>query len=94
MHWFATGLQAFEQRLASEPQTGVYCHGNTPTMADICLASIILVVLSHSHSIVNWRGRALVERGPRSNFGLMVPTPMPSNCAASRRSSCCFCQSS
>jgi maleylacetoacetate isomerase/maleylpyruvate isomerase len=44
IHWFSTGLQAFEQRLADEPGTGTFCHGETPTMADICLASIIVVM--------------------------------------------------
>ena len=43
-NWFTTGVQAVEQRLASESQTGTFCHGDTPTMADICLASIIAVM--------------------------------------------------
>ncbi len=44
IHWFGTGLQALEQRLSSEPGTGRFCHGDTPTLADICLASIVVVM--------------------------------------------------
>ena len=44
IHWFSTGLLALEERLAGEPQTGSFCHGDAPTIADICLASIVVVM--------------------------------------------------
>ena len=44
IHWFTTGLHAVEQRLATEPATGTFCHGEAITIADICLASIIVVM--------------------------------------------------
>ena len=44
IQWFGTGLRAVEARLASEPGTGRFCHGDQPTIADICLASIFAVM--------------------------------------------------
>lgn len=36
-HWVETGLAAVEAQLAGHSATGVYCHGDVPTIADITL---------------------------------------------------------
>lgn len=36
-HWIAEGFTALEARLADEPDTGEFCHGDSPTLADLCL---------------------------------------------------------
>lgn len=36
-HWVTLGLEALERQLTASPETGTFCHGNTPTMADCCL---------------------------------------------------------
>ncbi|MFC4820794.1 maleylacetoacetate isomerase [Dokdonella ginsengisoli] len=36
-HWMAEGFRAFEALLASDPATGLCCHGDEPTLADACL---------------------------------------------------------
>ncbi|MDH7798200.1 MULTISPECIES: maleylacetoacetate isomerase [unclassified Beijerinckia] len=35
--WSKAGFDALEARLASDKETGRFCHGDTPTMADACL---------------------------------------------------------
>ena len=41
-HWSLAALQAVEGHLAGEPETGRYCHGDAPTLADICVASQVI----------------------------------------------------
>jgi maleylacetoacetate isomerase len=38
-HWFAAGLDTYEAHLARDKATGIYCHGDRVTMADLCLVS-------------------------------------------------------
>lgn len=38
-HWACEGFEALEARLSGEQETGRYCHGDSPTLADICLVS-------------------------------------------------------
>jgi maleylacetoacetate isomerase len=37
VHWLRRGFDALEHMLAGSSQTGSYCHGESPTLADCCL---------------------------------------------------------
>jgi maleylacetoacetate isomerase len=41
-HWFSEGLRIGEARLAGDPKTGRFCHGDAPTIADLCLMSQVM----------------------------------------------------
>jgi maleylacetoacetate isomerase len=36
-HWLTQGFTALEHMLARSPETGAFCHGDQPTLADCCL---------------------------------------------------------
>jgi maleylacetoacetate isomerase/maleylpyruvate isomerase len=36
-HWIKLGFEAFEALIAGHRETGKFCHGDQPTLADICL---------------------------------------------------------
>lgn len=41
-HWSLEALEAVEGHLAKERETGRFCHGDAPSLADICLASQVI----------------------------------------------------
>jgi maleylpyruvate isomerase len=41
-HWATETFGPLERRLAREPETGSFCHGDRPTFADICLVPQVI----------------------------------------------------
>lgn len=41
-HWFGEGLRMGEAALADDPATGIFCHGEAPSLADLCLMSQVM----------------------------------------------------
>jgi maleylacetoacetate isomerase len=41
-HWFAEGLRIGEAKLAPDARTGVFCHGDALSIADLCLLSQVM----------------------------------------------------
>ncbi|MEO8143535.1 MAG: maleylacetoacetate isomerase [Betaproteobacteria bacterium] len=46
-HWTLKALEAIEVHLASGKETGRFCHGDSPTMADICLAGQVIAATGY-----------------------------------------------
>lgn len=36
-YWIDVGFEALERQLSRDPATGRFCHGDAPTLADVCL---------------------------------------------------------
>ncbi|MFL6582280.1 MAG: maleylacetoacetate isomerase, partial [Burkholderiales bacterium] len=58
-HWVTMGFTALEKRLATERQTGRFCHGNTPGLADIVL---VPQVANANRFKVNLDGFPIIRR--------------------------------
>lgn len=53
-HWLKQGFDALEVLLASNPNRGKYCYGNSPTFADLCLVPQVFNAHRFAFSIANY----------------------------------------
>jgi maleylacetoacetate isomerase len=53
-HWTVETLAALEGHLARDKDTGRFCHGDTPTFADICLVGHATVAVMQQIDLAPW----------------------------------------
>jgi maleylpyruvate isomerase len=53
-HWVTETFDAIEATLAGSPQTGRFCHGDVPSLADICLYAQVWNNRRFSIQLENW----------------------------------------
>lgn len=60
-HWIREGLDAFETLLAGHPDTGTFCQGDEPGMADACLVPQVYNARRWSMPLDAWPTIARIE---------------------------------
>ena len=53
-HWTVETLAALEGHLAGHKNTGRFCHGDAPTMADICMVGHVTVAITQQIDLAPW----------------------------------------
>jgi maleylacetoacetate isomerase len=78
-HWIRVGFGALETMLASSPHTGSFCHGDTPTIADICLIPQVANARREKLEIETWPTIARIEAHALSTpaFDAALPKNQP-----------------
>ena len=60
-HWCEVGLNALETQLAREHSTGRFCHGDAPTLADVCLVPQLANARRVALDVARWPTIARIE---------------------------------
>ena len=85
-HWIEVGFDALETMLARDTETGAFCHGDTPTIADICLIPQVANARRVNLDIAPWPTIARIEAHALQASRLRRrPAEEPARCRVTRR---------
>jgi maleylacetoacetate isomerase len=78
-HWIKIGFDALETMLSSSPETGKFCHGDAPSIADICLIPQVANARRVKMQIDPWPTIARIEAHALSHpaFDAALPKNQP-----------------
>ena len=78
-HWIEVGFDALETMLARDSETGTFCHGERPTIADICLIPQIANARRVNLDIARWPTIARIETNALKHpaFDAALPKNQP-----------------
>lgn len=61
-HWIEQGFDALEEMIGGNPLTGRFCHGDQPTLADLCLIPQIANARAVNMDIERWPTLKAIEK--------------------------------
>lgn len=78
-HWVSLTFDALETTLADSPQTGRFCHGDTPGLADVCLYAQVWNNRRFDISTDNWPtiARIYADLDKLPAFNMAAPPNQP-----------------
>lgn len=78
-HWIALGFEALETMLARSNETGRFCHGDAPTLADVCLVPQMANARRAAMDVSRWPTLNRIEQAALSlpAFERALPANQP-----------------
>jgi maleylpyruvate isomerase len=78
-HWISLGFDAIETMVSSSPDTGRFCYGDAPTLADICLVPQMANARRAKMDVDEWPTLARIDEAARAlpAFDRALPANQP-----------------